>query len=139
ADRYRRVLRFPGTPAYWYAMYRTGWIAHRQRRFQEALERSYEVARATRRDPKQAVLHRAATPAYVRAYAAVGRVARAHAALARVDPASALARLERRAEHYLGQGKSGKAIAALGDLMRRAPRHRRVCLWQYGVAQATLS
>jgi hypothetical protein len=43
------------------------------------------------------------------------------------------------ADHYLEQGKSAKAIVALQDLMKRAPKHKHVCLWQYNVAQATLS
>jgi outer membrane protein assembly factor BamD (BamD/ComL family) len=139
AERYRSVLKFPGTPAYWYAMYRTGWIAHQQRRFQESLELFYQVAQATRRDPKQELLYGAAKKDYVRAYAEVGRSAVAYDAFARVDGGSALGMLELLADHYLEQGKSDRAIVTYRDLMKRAPRHAHVCLWQYNVAQATLS
>lgn len=139
AERYRMVLRFPGSPAYGYAMYRTGWIALHQRRPQEALERFYEVAQATRRDPRRELLHRAAKQDYVRAYAEVGRPGLAYHAFARVDGASALDLQQQLAERYLEQGQSAKAIVTFQDLMKRAPAHRSVCRWQHGVAQATLS
>ncbi len=139
AERYRRVLSFPQSSAYWYARYRIGWIALQQRAPQEALEAFYEVAQATRRDPKQEVLHRAARQDYVRAYAEIGRVDLAYNAFARVDDAAALEMEQLLAEHYLQQGKSAKAIAAYHDLMKRAPRHPNVCVWQYSMAQATLS
>ena len=138
-DRYRMVLKFPRSPAYPYAKYRTGWIAHQQRRFQESLEIFHEVAQGTKRDPEQAILHRAAKKDYVRAYAEVGRVELAYNAFARVDGPGALDMVSWLADHYLEQGKSGKAIVAFQDLMKRAPKHRHVCLWQYNVAQATLS
>jgi outer membrane protein assembly factor BamD (BamD/ComL family) len=139
AERYRMVLKFPQSPAYWYATYQTGWISLKQGQAQEALERFYQVAQATRREPKQEVLHRAAKKDYVRAYAEIGRAELAYNAFARVDDASALQMLEQLADHYLVQGKSGKAIVTYQDLMKRAPKHAHVCLWQYNVAQATLS
>ncbi len=139
AERYRSVLKFPGTSAYWYAMYRTGWIAHQQRRFQESLEKFYQVAQATKGDPKQDILNRASKKDYVRAYAEIGRPDLAYNAFARVDGVAALDMLQLLADHYLEQGKSAKAIVTYRDLMKRTPKHRNVCLWQYNVAQATLS
>jgi tetratricopeptide (TPR) repeat protein len=139
AERYRMVLKFPQSTAYWYAMYQTGWISLKQGQAQEALERFYQVAQATRRDPQHEVLNRAAKKDYVRAYAEVGRAELAYNAFARVDDAAALQMLEQLADHYLGQGKSAKAIVTYQDLMKRAPTDAHVCLWQYNVAQATLS
>jgi TolA-binding protein len=139
AERYRMVLRFPQSPAYWYAKYRTGWLALQEREHQTALETFYQVAQATRRDPAQELLYRASRKDYVRAYAEVGRVDLAYSAFARVDDAGALEMLQLLADQYLQQGKSQKAIVAYQDLMKRAPRHKNVCLWQYSVAQATMS
>jgi TolA-binding protein len=133
------VLKFPGSSAYWYALYRTGWISLQQRQAQEALETFYKVAQGTRRDPKADLLNRAAKKDYVRAYAEVGRPDLAYAAFARVDEAYALDMLQLLADHYLSQGKSAKAIVTYQDLMKRAPRHKNVCLWQYSIAQAMLS
>ena len=42
--RYKKVLKFPKSTAYWYAMYKMGWIHLNQQRFQEALETFFQVA-----------------------------------------------------------------------------------------------
>ena len=51
--RYKMVLKFPKSSAYWYAMYKMGWIHLNQQRFQEALETFFQVAQATKNDKKQ--------------------------------------------------------------------------------------
>ncbi|HWU89191.1 MAG TPA: hypothetical protein VN253_18120, partial [Kofleriaceae bacterium] len=138
-SRYRMVLKFPQAPAYWYATYRLGWIELGRRRFLDALDAFYRVAQATRRDPKQELLFRAAKKDFVRAYAEIGKAELAYDAFARVDAASGLDMLQLLADRYVEQGKSDKAIYVLRELMKRAPAHAHVCLWQYGVAQAMLS
>ena len=138
-DRYKMVLKFPRSSAYWYAMYKMGWIHLNKQRFQDALETFFQVAQATRNDPKQEVLNRASKKDFVRAYAEVGKADKAYVTFQRVDSKYAFDMLEILADLYLSQGKSDKAIATYQDLMRRAPTHKNVCLWQYNIAHAELS
>jgi tetratricopeptide (TPR) repeat protein len=138
-DRYKMVLKFPRSSAYWYAMYKIGWIHLNKQRFQDALETFFQVAQATRNDPKQEVLNRASKKDFVRAYAEVGKADKAYVTFQRVDAKYAFDMLEILADLYLSQGKSDKAIGTYQELMRRAPTHKNVCLWQYNVAHAELS
>lgn len=137
--RYRLVLKFPKSSAFWYAMYKIGWIDLNKQRFQDALETFFQVAQATRNDKKQEILNRAAKKDFVRAYAEVGKADKAYLTFQRVDQKYAFDMLEILADLYLSQGKSDKAIYVYQDLMRRAPTHKNVCLWQYNVAHAELS
>jgi tetratricopeptide (TPR) repeat protein len=137
--RYRMVLKFPRSSAYWYAMYKMGWIDLNKQRFQDALETFFQVAQATRNDKKNEVLNRASKKDFVRAYAEIGKADKAYAAFQRVDQKYAFDMLEILADLYLSQGKSDKAIYVYQDLMKQAPTHKNVCLWQYNVAHATLS
>src|SRR5262245_42686800 len=75
--RYRMVLKFPRVPAYWYAMYKLGWIDLNKQRFQDALETFFQVAQATRNDKKQEILNRASKKDFVRAYAEIGKADKA--------------------------------------------------------------
>jgi tetratricopeptide (TPR) repeat protein len=137
--RYRKVLEFPSSGVYWHAMYKQGWIQLNLAKHQEALETFYRVAQATKDKPKHEVLNRAAKKDFVRAYAEVGKSDKAHAAFKNVDAKYAFDMLGHLADLYLEQGKSEKAIFTYHELMRLAPAHRNVCLWQYYVTQATLS
>jgi len=137
--RYRQVLKFPKSSAYWYAMYKMGWIHLNLQRFQEALETFFQVAQATKNDKKQDILNRAAKKDFVRAYAEIGKADKAYAAFQRVDQKYAFDMLSILADLYLEQGKSDKAIYVYQELMRTAPTNKNVCLWQYNVAHATLS
>jgi tetratricopeptide (TPR) repeat protein len=137
--RYRMVLKFPKSSAYYYAMYKMGWIDLNKQRFQDALETFFQVAQATRNDKKQEVLNRASKKDFVRAYAEVGKADKAYSAFQRVDQKYAFDMLEILADLYLSQGKSDKAIYVYRELMKQAPTNKNVCLWQYNVAHATLS
>ncbi|TMQ04372.1 MAG: tetratricopeptide repeat protein, partial [Deltaproteobacteria bacterium] len=137
--RYRMVLKFPKSSAYWYAMYKIGWIDLNKQKFQEALEVFYQVAQATRNDKKQEVLNRASKKDFVRAYAEVGKADKAFVTFQRVDAPYAFDMLEILADLYLSQGKSDRAIYTYQELMRRAPTNKNVCLWQYNIAHAELS
>jgi tetratricopeptide (TPR) repeat protein len=137
--RYKMVLKFPKSSAYWYAMYKMGWIDLNKQRFQDALETFFQVAQATRNDKKQEVLNRASKKDFVRAYAEVGKADKAYVTFQRVDQRFAFDMLEILADLYLAQGKSDKAIYVYQDLMRRAPTNKNVCLWQYNIAHAELS
>ena len=75
--RYKMVLKFPKSSAYWYAMYKMGWVHLNLQRFQDALETFFQVAQATKNDKKQEVLNRAAKKDFVRAYAEIGKADKA--------------------------------------------------------------
>ena len=138
-SRYKQVLKFPRSSAYWYAMYKMGWIDLNLQRFQSALETFFQVAQATKNDKKQEILNRASKKDFVRAYAEIGKADKAYAAFQRVDNKYAFDMLQILADLYLEQGKSDKAIYVYQELMKTAPTHKNVCLWQYNVAHAMLS
>jgi tetratricopeptide (TPR) repeat protein len=137
--RYKMVLKFPKSPSYWYAMYKLGWIQLNLRNFLEALDTFSQVALATRNDPKNEILNRAAKKDFVRAYAEIGKADKAYVSFQRIDPKRGLEMLETLADTYMGQGKSDKAIYTLHELMKLAPTHARACAWQHDVATATLT
>jgi tetratricopeptide (TPR) repeat protein len=134
--RYRMVLKFPRSTAYWYAMYKMGWIDLNKQRFQDALETFFQVAQATRNDKKQEVLNRASKKDFVRAYAEIGKADKAYPAFQRVDQKYAFNMLEILADLYLAQGKSDRAIYVYRELMKAQPTHKNVCLWQDNVARS---
>jgi TolA-binding protein len=138
-DRYKLVLASPKSNAYWYAMYKIGWIQLNRKRPDEALETFFQVAKATERDPKREVLYRNAKKDFVRAYAEVGKVDKALVAFKRVDASGALEMFETLAGFYMDQGKSDKAIYSYRELMKLSPKHVNVCLWQYEVAHSMLT
>lgn len=138
-SRYRMVLKFPKSSAYWYAMYKMGWIHLNLSRFIEALDTFSQVAQATKNDKKQEILNRAAKKDFVRAYSEIGKADKAFVTFKRIDDKYAFNMLEILADLYLGQGKSDKAIYVFQELMKTAPKNKNVCLWQYNVAHAMLS
>ena len=138
-SRYRMVLKFPKSSAYWYAMYKLGWIHLNLSRFQEALETFFQVAQATKNDKKQEVLNRASKKDFVRAYSEIGKADKAYPAFQRVDNAYAFSMLEILADLYMGQGKSDKAIFTFQEMMKIQPTNKNVCLWQYNVAHSMMS
>lgn len=138
-SRYKMVLKFPKSSAYYYAMYKMGWIHLNLQRFQEALETFFQVAQATKADKKQETLNRASKKDFVRAYAEIGKADKAYAAFQRVDNKYAFNMLQILADLYLSQGKSDKAIYVYQELMKTAPTDKNVCLWQYNVSHAMLS
>ncbi|MDX2090752.1 MAG: tetratricopeptide repeat protein [Kofleriaceae bacterium] len=137
--RYKRVLKFPKSPSYWYAMYKLGFIQLNSRNFLEALDTFSQVAMATQNDPKSEILHRAAKKDFVRAYAEIGKADKAYLSFQRIDSMRALEMLETLADTYMSQGKSDKAIYTLHELMKLAPTHGHVCVWQHDIATAMLT
>jgi tetratricopeptide (TPR) repeat protein len=137
--RYKMVLKFPKSTAYWYAMYKMGWIHLNLSRFEQALETFFQVAQATKNDKKQEILNRASKKDFVRAYSEVGKADKAHDAFKRVDPKYAFNMLSILADLYMEQGKSDKGIYIFRELMKTAPKDKNVCLWQYNVAHLMLS
>src|SRR5688572_2914924 len=137
--RYKQVLKFPKSTAYWYAMYKMGWIHLNLSRFQDALETFFQVAQATKNDKKQEILNRAAKKDFVRAYSEIGKADKAFDAFKRVDQKYAFNMLKILADLYMEQGKSDKGIYIFRELMKTAPTDKEVCLWQYNVAHLSLS
>ncbi len=137
--RYKQVLKFPKSSAYWYAMYKMGWIHLNLTRFQEALDTFYKVALATANDKKQEILNRASKKDFVRAYSEIGKADQAFNAFKRVDQKYAFNMLQILADLYMEQGKSDKGIYIYRELMKTAPKDKNVCLWQYNVAHLMLS
>jgi tetratricopeptide (TPR) repeat protein len=136
---YQKVLRFPSATFYQYAQYKLGWVLLGQRNYQDALERFFEVARATRQDGGRQVLYRAARHDFVRAYAEVGRADRALPAFTRIEPKQPLELFATLGGLYLDQGKYDKAIYVFRTLIEAEPRSAQVCAWQHAIARATLA
>src|SRR5262245_25300296 len=137
--RYKMVLKFPKSGAYWYAMYKMGWIHLNLTRFQDALETFFQVAQATKNDKKNEILNKAAKKDFVRAFSEIGKADKAFDAFKRVDQKYAFTMLTLLADFYMEQGKSDKGIYIYRELMKVAPTDKNVCLWQYNVAHLMLS
>ena len=136
---YRAIVASPSSPAYYYAMYRIGWIELGRRRFQDALDTFSNVAQATQHDAKQQRVNRASKAGFVRAFAEINTADAAYVAFQRVDAGGAFDMIEILAELYVDQGKIDKAIYLYRGLMKQAPTHKNVCLWQYNISHAMLS
>ncbi|HUS27878.1 MAG TPA: hypothetical protein VMZ53_05200 [Kofleriaceae bacterium] len=137
-ERYRKVLEFPKSGVYAYALYRIGWIQLQLQRPQEALTAFANVVRVTKNDRKQEALYRAAKTDFVRASIATGKRERALPAI------ETLARentdvLDIYADMAWEQGASEQIIAAYRALSTREPADERACVWQYRITRATLS
>ncbi len=138
-DRYRKVLKYPKSNAYWYAMYMMGWIDLNLSRHKDALEAFLKVAEATNNDKKQEILNRAAKKDFVRAYAEIGKAELAYQAFQRVDRKYAFTMLTMLGDRFMEQGKSEKAIYIFQELIKEAPKDKNVCLWQYNIAHSMLT
>ncbi len=137
--RYKQVLKFPKSNAFWYAMYKIGWIDLNKQKEGEALEIFQKVAEATKGDPKQEVLNRASKKDYVRAYATAGKTNLAFQAFKRIDDKYAFTMLGLLADLYLEQGKNDKAIVTYQEMIKNEPKDKNVCLWQYNITRAMLT
>ena len=136
---YDKVLEFPSSPVYAYALYKKGWVYLNLDRPQDALETFYDVTQKTRGKEKYNVLNRASKKDFVRAYAEVGRPQKAYQAFERVDRGYAFNMLKILATIYLDQGKAEKTIYTHRELIQRAPKDQQVCEWQYNVVQAMIT
>jgi tetratricopeptide (TPR) repeat protein len=134
--RYKMVLKFPKSSAYWYAMYKMGWVHLDRQRFQEALETFFQVAQAAKHDAALAALDREAKLDFVRAYVEIGKPDKAYATFQRVDGAAAQDMLERLAELDVEHGKLADATAVYRQLLKLAPANANACRWQAAVVRA---
>ncbi len=113
-ESYKQVLKYPKAPAYWYAMYRLGWVYLGTKRYQEALEAFFQVVQATK--PKPDALTAAAKFDFVRAYAEIGKPEMAVPAFKRVDR-DAAAMVELLVNLYVERGQADKAVRVLEALL----------------------
>ncbi|HTE49806.1 MAG TPA: tetratricopeptide repeat protein [Kofleriaceae bacterium] len=136
---YDKVLEFPTSPVYAYALYKKGWVYLNLDRPQDALETFYEVTQKTRGKEKYDILNKASKKDFVRAYAEVGRPQKAYQAFERVDRSYAFNMLKILATIYLDQGKAEKTIYTHRELIQRAPKDQQVCEWEYNIVQAMIT
>jgi tetratricopeptide (TPR) repeat protein len=136
---YDKVLQYPKSQVYTYAMYMKGWVYLNLARHQDALEIFFKVSQMTKGDKKKEILNRAAKKDFVRAYAEVGKAQTAFKAFERVDKDYAFTMLTILGDLYLEQGKAEKAIYTYREMIGMEPKNKNVCLWQYNVAHAMLT
>lgn len=136
---YDKVLQFPKSRVYTFALYKKGWVYLNLDRAQDALETFFQVAEKTNGQKGQETLNRAAKKDFVRAYAEVGRPERAYQSFERVDKDYAFDMLQILGDIYLEQGKADKAIFTFRELIKVRPKAERVCEWQYNIVHAMLT
>ena len=136
---YDKVLEFPKSSVYPYAMYKKGWVYLNLDRHQDALETFFEVSQKTKGQKKFEILNKASKKDFVRAYAEVGKPQMALKAFQRVDDGYSFNMLKILATIYLDQGKAEKTIYTHRELMTIAPKDPLVCEWQYNIVQAMIS
>ncbi|MCG8423301.1 MAG: tetratricopeptide repeat protein [Proteobacteria bacterium] len=136
---YDKVLQFPKSSVYDFALYKKGWVYLNLKQAQDALETFFNVVERTRRKKKLQNLNRAAKKDFVRAYAEIGKPQRAFKAFKRVDQNYAFDMLQILGDIYLEQGKAPKAIYTFRELIRVDRKHKHVCDWQYNISHAMLT
>lgn len=136
---YDKVLKFPKSSVYNYAMYKKGWVYLNLDQPQDALETFFKVAQRTQNNKKEQTLNRASKKDFVRAYAEVGKPQLAYKAFQRVDNDYAFNMLQILGDIYMEQGKGPKAIYTFREMIGLQPKHKQVCEWQGNVVHAMLS
>ena len=136
---YDKVLKFPKSAAYAYAMYKKGWVQLNLGDNQDALATFYRVIELTKNDAAKQRLADSAKHDFVRAFAFVGKAELALKTFERISKRDAFMMLGFLADMYVEQGKATRAIYTLRELMSEQPRHDQVCQWQYTVAELMLA
>lgn len=136
---YDKVLKFPKSSVYTFAMYKKGWVYLNQERPQEALETFFKVVQRTRGSKKDKTINKAAKKDYVRAYSEVGKADKAYQAFKRVDKDYAFTMLKILGTIYLDQGQAEKAIYTYRSMIGIKPKSEDVCEWQGNVVNAMLA
>ncbi|HSD89253.1 MAG TPA: tetratricopeptide repeat protein [Kofleriaceae bacterium] len=137
--RYKKVLEFPTSSVYPYALYKLGWVHLQLAKPQDAAETFFKVIAATRADSAKASLYRAAKSDFVRAYAAAGKPERAFDVFRNIDKSGAIDLSELLADLAREGGAPERALTVYRDLVSRARGDARACSWQYRIASTTLS
>lgn len=136
---YDKVLQFPKSNVYNFALYKKGWVYLNQDRPKNALGAFYEVVQRTKKNKKAKTINKAAKKDYVRAYSEVGKADKAYQAFKRVDKKYAFTMLNILGSIYLEQGQARKAIFTYRAMIGIKPKSSDVCEWQGHVVSAMLS
>jgi tetratricopeptide (TPR) repeat protein len=142
--RYKMVLKFPKSSAYWYATYKLGWVRMNLGNTQDALAAFGKVIAATRTDAKQALLYEAARGDFATAYAKSGatnlsKTDDPYEAFSKLDRDAAIPLVELAADMALANGAYDRAIATYRALLAHHKTDPRACTWQYDIARATIA
>ena len=136
---YRKVLKFPKSRSYAYALYKTGWIDLNRQNYKKALGTFSKVADITKGNDRQKVLNKASKKDVVRAYAEIGNPRQAFKLFKRVDDSYSFTMLKQLGELYLSKGEAAKTIYVYREMIKARPKDEEVCEWQYKVVQAMLT
>lgn len=136
---YDKVLQFPKSSIYPYALYKKGWVYLNQERPQDALETFFKVVELTKNKKKASTINKAAKKDFVRAYADVGRADKAYQSFQRVDKGYSFNMLKILGGIYLDRGDAEKAIFTYRELIGLKSKDPDVCEWQGNVLNAMLS
>ncbi len=135
---YDKVLQYPRSTIYPFAIYKRAWVSLNRNQAKEALASFLKVATLTHGDRKSQALNKAAKRDFVRAYASVGRVDRALNSFKRVDKVYAFTMLELLGSTYLAQGKGEYATQVYRELITLKRKSPSVCEWQGNILSAVL-
>ncbi len=135
---YDKVLKFPKSKMYNYALYKKGWVYLNLGQHKRALKTFYSVANRTKNDKRESLLNKASKKDYVRAYAEAGDPTAAKNAFKRVDKSYMWNMMAILGDLYLSDGKAESAIYIYKTLIRERPRDKRLCEWQWYIVQAVL-
>jgi tetratricopeptide (TPR) repeat protein len=135
---YDKVLAYPASKLYGYALYKKGWCFYNLADFKQALATFLKVAELAGAKSDALGLAREARKDIVRAYAQVGSPDKAWALFQRAGGPHAPQMLEQLAELYLGEGKFADSVRLYRQLVQLFPQDARLCAWQGEVVKATL-
>lgn len=136
---YEKVLKFPRSPIYPYALYKRGWVLFNLGQPNRSFEDWMKVAKLTEGKKREASLNRAAKKDVVRAYAEFGKADKALLTFENIDKGYSLKMLEMLAMYYIEQGKMDKGIYVYQQLMDKDPKNPNICEWEYWVVRAYLT
>jgi pentatricopeptide repeat protein len=138
---YNKVLQFPKSPVYPYALYKRGWTYYNEKRLDEAGKAFRETVHLTDGNKLYEPMNKAAKKDFVRVFAEsdapVNTAYQAFQALDKTDYSFKM--LGYLADYYMDEGKGDKAIYTFHQMMSMKPRDPLVCEWQYNIARATIS
>ncbi len=135
---YDKVLQYPNSTIYPFAIYKRAWVSLNRNQAKEALASFLKVTTLTQGDRKSLTLNKAAKRDFVRAYASVGRVDRALNSFRRIDKVYAFTMLELLGSTYLAQGKGEYATQVYRELITLKRKSPSVCEWQGNILSAVL-
>ena len=138
---YGKVLQFPKSTVYPYALYKRGWVYYNEKRLDDAQRAFRETIKLTDGNKLYEPMNKTAKKDFVRVYAeADSPVNVAYQAFQSVDKTDySFSMLGFLGEYYMDEGKGDKAIYVYHQMIATKPKDKLVCDWQYNIARATMS